>query len=95
MSEERLKTLEGYMEQLNQMVEENNKDIVQLKETFKEERLLNQQRHEEFKEEKMLNQQRHEVLLKELRNQNVDVEYLRDQGSKHDMKINRLKTAIQ
>ncbi|QQK74770.1 hypothetical protein HUG15_03540 [Salicibibacter cibarius] len=82
MQEERLKNMEGYMEQLIRMVADNNKIVSEMRQDFKDEKQVNQQRYEEFKDEKQLNQHRHEILLTELKKQNADTDYLRDLVSK-------------
>ncbi|MBB6448716.1 vacuolar-type H+-ATPase subunit I/STV1 [Geomicrobium halophilum] len=83
---------------LQQEMKEERKLNQQRYDEFREEKHLNQQRYEvneqryeEFKEERQLNQERHEVLLTELRKQNVDTEYLRNQVSKHDLEIHRIQ----
>ena len=94
MSEERFDRLEKHMEQLIQMVADNNKITKELstrmdgfENEFADEKRLNQQRD-------AASQQRHKELLKEMRNQNVDIDYLRDQVSKHDMDIHNIKAKL-
>ncbi|MBB5171878.1 hypothetical protein [Texcoconibacillus texcoconensis] len=66
------------------MVKENNKIVTDL---------ATRMEHMEhvFQEEQQTNKE----LLKELRSHQVDIDYLRNQVSKHDMKINKLKTSLQ
>lgn len=44
-----------------------------------------------FDNESKLNQQRHHEIMKEIRNTNFEVDYLRNQASKHDMAIHKLE----
>lgn len=101
VSEERFDRLEKHMEQLIQMFAENNKVVLEnnkitqelstrmdgLENKFADEKRLNQQRD-------AASQQRHKELLKEMRSQNVDIDYLRDQVSKHDMDIHNIKAKL-
>ena len=94
MSEERFDRLEKHMEQLIQMVAENNKVVLENNKITQELSTRMNGLENEFTEEKKLNQQRHKEVLKEMRSQNVDIDYLRDQVSKHDMDIHNIKAKL-
>lgn len=95
MSEERFDRLERHMKQLIQMVAENNKTCKEI--VIRMDRMDTHMGEltTEFADEKRLNEVRHVELIKEARSQHVDIEYLRNQVSKHDMEINKLKVANQ
>ncbi|QDI90841.1 hypothetical protein EPH95_06340 [Salicibibacter halophilus] len=101
MSEERFDRLEKHMEQLIQMVADNNKVVLENNKITQELSTRMDGLENEFADEKRLNQQRdaasqqrHKELLKEMRSQNVDIDYLRDQVSKHDMDIHNIKAKL-
>ena len=100
MSEERLERIEQLIVQLIQMVAENNKIVKSLEKRMDnlEQRMDNLERRmdsqaQRFDTESKLNQQRHHDVMKEIRNLIFEVDYLRDQSSKHDMEIHKLKQA--
>jgi len=78
MSEERLERMENHIVQLIQMVAQNNKEVAELKQKFEAESELNKQRHSE--------------VMGHIRNGSADIDYLRNQVSKHDMEIHKLNS---
>jgi predicted nucleic acid-binding Zn-ribbon protein len=46
---------------------------------------------QKFETERELNRLRHEELIKEIRNQHFEIEYIRNQVARHDMEIYKLK----
>jgi hypothetical protein len=109
MSEERLNSLDSHVQQLIQMVAENNKMMTENSKMVMENNKMvaenmrmtkelsgRMDRMEQaFQEEKQLNELRHKEVLKELRSNQVDIDYLRNQVSKHDMEIHKLKATLQ
>jgi chaperonin cofactor prefoldin len=105
MVEESLERIERHMVQLIQMVAENNKTVASLEQRFDglehrfdglEHRFDGLEQRfdgleQRFDDEKELNRLRHKELLKEVRNINFEIDYLRNQSAKHDMEIHVLK----
>jgi len=103
--EERLDRLEQLVVQLIHMVGENNKIVKDLSQRMDrleqrmdklEQRMDKLEQHmdkleQRFDEESALNQRRHQEVIKEVRNLNFEVDYLRNQTSKHDMEIHKIK----
>mgnify|MGYP001478839349 FL=1 len=103
--EERLDRLEQLVVQLIHMVGENNKIVKDLSQRMDrleqrmdklEQRMdkLEQRMdklEQRFDEESALSQRRHQEVIKEVRNLNFEVDYLRNQTSKHDMEIHKIK----
>jgi chromosome segregation ATPase len=102
MSDEILKSIEGHMSQLIQMVAENNQLMKQVLKRMDrlEERMDNfeqrmDQSEQKFDLETQISSLRHEEVVKEMRSSRIDLDYLRNESSKHDMEINKIKTLIQ
>ncbi|MBM7571670.1 hypothetical protein [Aquibacillus albus] len=107
MSEERLDRIEAHMEQLIQMVAKSNKMVLENNELVLENnkvvhennRMVHEntkmikQLTEEAKRDREVNEARHKELLKEIRNSAYDIDYLRNEVSKHDMEIHKLRTS--
>lgn len=98
MNEERLERIEQHLVQLIQMVGENNQAIKGLERRMDQleqrmdhlEQRMNQLDKRVDKESE-LNRLRHQELVKEVRYVHFDIEYLRNQTSKHDMEIHKLQ----
>lgn len=86
MNEERLERIENHLVQLIQMVAENNHGLVELRQRF-------DGLEQRFDAERELNRNRHQEVMKEIRNQHFENDYLRNQLSKHDVEIHKLKMA--
>ena len=94
MSEERLDRIEGLISQLIQMVGENNKTVKNLEQRFEGMEQRFDGLEQRFETEKELNRLRHAELLKEIRNTNYEIDYLRNEYAKHDMELYVLKQKI-
>ncbi|WP_138420213.1 hypothetical protein [Aquibacillus sediminis] len=86
MSEEKLDRIEKHMEQLMKMVAENNKMVT-------ENNKVVTSLSERMDQMEKSNAQRHKEIIKELRNHTAEIDYLREQVSKHDMAIHKLETS--
>jgi chromosome segregation ATPase len=75
--EQRMDKLEQRMDKLEQRMDRLEQRMDKLEQRFDEESALNQRRHQE--------------VIKEVRNLNFEVDYLRNQTSKHDMEIHKIK----
>ena len=89
--EERLDRLEQLVVQLVHMVGENNKIVKDLSQRMDRLEQHMDKLEQRFDEESALNQRRHQEVIKEVRNLNFEVDYLRNQTSKHDMEIHKIK----
>jgi chromosome segregation ATPase len=75
--EQRMDKLEQRMDKLEQRMDKLEQRMDKLEQRFDEESALSQRRHQE--------------VIKEVRNLNFEVDYLRNQTSKHDMEIHKIK----
>ena len=89
---DKLNSLEQHILQLINMVAENNKIVKETNNRMDrlEQRMDNQEK--KFDIEKQLNAARHVELIKEIRSNSIDIDYLRNEISKHDLEINKIKT---
>ncbi|MHA6482837.1 hypothetical protein ACX1C1_13145 [Paenibacillus sp. strain BS8-2] len=86
-----LTRIEDIVTQLVQMVAENNKIVKGHDQRFEQ---LDQRMdglEQRFETEKELNRLRHVELIKEIRNQHKETEYIRNQVALHDLEIYKLK----
>lgn len=90
MSEGSLNRVEEHLTQLIHMVAENNRLVKGLEERFNGLEGRFDRFEEHFEIEKELNRQRHVEIIKEIRNIHFEIDYLREQSSKHDMAIHTL-----
>jgi uncharacterized coiled-coil protein SlyX len=84
----RMDSMESKMESM-----ESKMDSMEIKMDNMESKMDNMEK--KFDLEKQLNGLRHEELIKESRNTRVDIDYIRNQSSKHDMEIHKVKALIQ
>ncbi|WP_407272113.1 hypothetical protein [Radiobacillus sp. PE A8.2] len=93
MIEERLDRIEAHMLQLIKMVAETNKvmNSFSVRMDRLEQRFDRQE--QKFEQEQALSAKRHKELLKETRNNSVEIDYVRNEVSKHDMAIHKLETS--
>jgi chromosome segregation ATPase len=75
--EQRMDRLEQRMDKIEQRMDKLEQRMDKLEQRFDEESALNRLRHQE--------------VIKEVRNLNFEVDYLRNQTSKHDMEIHKIK----
>ncbi|MDC3418076.1 hypothetical protein [Aquibacillus salsiterrae] len=100
MSEERLGRIEAHMEQLIQMVAKSNQIVMENQQLVQENNKIVQQNTnmvkeltEEVRRDREVNEARHKELLKEIRNNAYDIDYLRNVVSKHDMELHKFRVS--
>ncbi|MBM7573364.1 hypothetical protein [Aquibacillus albus] len=93
MSESRLDRIEAHMEQLIYMVAENNKMILQNNSIVQNISDRMDCLEQAAKQDRQINEARHKELLKEIRNNSYETDYLRNEVSKHGMEIHKLKAS--
>mgnify|MGYP001945294098 CR=1 FL=1 len=93
MIEERLDRIEAHMQQLITMVAENNKVVMNLSERMDSMEQKFDGLEKKFEQEQEISEKRHKELLKETRNNTFEIDYLRNEVSKHDMAIHKLEVS--
>lgn len=107
MSEERLSRIEAHMEQLIQMVAKSNQMVMENQKLVQENSKMVQENNkivqdnsnmikelaDEVRRDREKNEARHKELLREIRNNAYDIDYLRNEVSKHDMELHKLRVS--